>query len=105
VHKILQYSEMEKLSGVWYRPSDSNTNVDNKCVKTCIIQKMIRDVSMVLDSVTKVIVSNPRLITLRYFPLMRGEYREALCYSTCEAPPNSPPSRLKEDGSMLNQFQ
>jgi hypothetical protein len=24
-----------------------NTNVDNKCVKTCIIQKMIRDVSMV----------------------------------------------------------
>jgi len=36
---------------------------------------MIRDVSMVLDSVTKVIVSNPRLITHRYFPLMRGEYR------------------------------
>jgi hypothetical protein len=34
-------------------PSDSNKIVDNKCVKTCIIQKMIRDVAMVLDSVTK----------------------------------------------------
>ena len=30
---------------------------------------MIRDVAMVLDSVTKVIVSNPRLITLRYYGL------------------------------------
>jgi hypothetical protein len=44
---------VQKLSGVWYRPSDSNKIVDNKCVKTCIIQKMIRDVAMVLDSVTK----------------------------------------------------
>jgi hypothetical protein len=31
--------------------------------------------------------------------------REALGYPTCEAPPNSPPSRLEEDGSVLNQFQ
>jgi len=23
----------------------------------------------------------------------------------CEAPPNSPPSRLEEDGSVVNQFQ
>jgi hypothetical protein len=31
--------------------------------------------------------------------------REALGYSTCDAPPNSPPSRLEEDGSVFNQFQ
>jgi hypothetical protein len=28
-----------------------------------------------------------------------------LCYSIYEAPPNSPPSRLEEDGSVFNQFQ
>ena len=32
-------------------------------------------------------------------------FREALGYSTSEAPPNSSPSRLEEDGSVLNQFQ
>ena len=31
--------------------------------------------------------------------------REALGYSTCEAPPNSPPSRLGEYGSVFSQFQ
>jgi hypothetical protein len=31
--------------------------------------------------------------------------REALGYFTCEALPNSPPSRLEEDASVLNQFQ
>jgi hypothetical protein len=28
-----------------------------------------------------------------------------LGYATCEAPPNSPPSQLEEDGIVLNQFQ
>ena len=46
---------IRKLSGVWYRPSDSNKNVDNKCVKT-----MIRDVAMVLDSVTKKSLKIPK---------------------------------------------
>jgi hypothetical protein len=35
--------------------------------------------------------------------LMKGS-REALGYSTCEAPSNSPPSQLEEDGRVFNQF-
>jgi hypothetical protein len=31
--------------------------------------------------------------------------REALGYPTCEAPPNSTPSQLEEDASVLNQFE
>ena len=31
--------------------------------------------------------------------------RDATGYFTCEARLNSPPSRLEEDGSVLNQFE
>ena len=31
--------------------------------------------------------------------------REALGYSTCDAPVITPPSRLEEDGRVFNQFQ
>jgi hypothetical protein len=31
--------------------------------------------------------------------------KQALGYATCEAPINSQPSRLEEDGSVFNQFQ
>ena len=38
-------------------------------------------------------------------PVAGFRRREALGYSTCEALPNSPPSQLEEDGSVLNKIE
>ena len=48
-----------------------------------------------------------RTVSYMYKLITSAGFRKkrALGYSSCEALPNSPPSRLEEDASVLNQFQ